>query len=38
VGVLIALIVVVVVAIIVALVIASRNRNSRDRLGPPTSP
>ena len=37
-GVLIALIIIIVVGIIVALIIASRNRRSRDRVGPPTNP
>lgn len=37
-GVIIALIIIIVIGIIVALIIASRNRRSRDRLGPPTSP
>lgn len=37
-GVIIALVIIIVIGIIVALIIASRNRRSRDRVGPPTNP
>ena len=37
-GVLIAPIIIIVIGIIVALIIASRNRRSRDQVGPPTNP
>lgn len=37
-GVIIALIIIIVIGIIVALIIASRNRRSHDRVGPPTNP